>query len=128
MSKHEIKFDSEKADEKLNEQELINEISKNEFFDWMTLNGYNFNKIKNVLDNKKISTTEQYKFNEILRKAKKEVKISLIESIVFLEESFIKFKKIIDVLDNETKFELKKELSEKYHIKMDKSNLSQIFR
>lgn len=126
MSKYEIKFDKEKADEKLNEHELINEILKNEFFNWMSLNGYNFNEIKNILDGKKISANEQYKFNEILRKAKKEVKISLTESIIFLEESFVKFKKILAILDNETKYELKKEFYENHRVKQDKSNLSQI--
>lgn len=126
MSKHEIKFDSEKADERLNENEHINEILKNEFFNWMSVNGYNFNQIKNILDGKKISAAEQSNFNKILIKAKKEVKISLTESIVFLEESFVKFKKIIAILDNETKFELKKELSSNYHIPLEFSNLGQI--
>jgi len=126
MPKHQITFDKEKADEKLNEHELINEILKNEFFNWMSSNGYNFNEIKNILDGKKISANEQYKFNEILRKVKKEVKISLTESIIFLEESFVKFKKILAILDNETKYELKKELSSNYHIILKNSNLREI--
>jgi len=125
MSKHKIIFKKDSND-KINEQELIDEIQKSEFFNWMEKNGYTFLYIKEILDSKKISAVEQSQFNLTLRKVKKEINISLTEAIVFLEESFAKFKKILLLLDGETKFELKKELSENFKIKLDKNNLSQI--
>lgn len=125
MAKHEINFERD-SDETLNEHEIINDIQKNQFFKWMEENGYKFNEIEEILDGKKLSAGEQSRFNLTLRKAKKEIKISLTEAIIFLEEFFVKFKKIITILDGETKFELKKELSENFKIKMDKNSLSQI--
>ena len=92
----------------------------------MENNGYSFEEIKEILDGKKVSAGEQSRFNMTLRLAKKETNVSLTEAIVFLEEYFVKFKKIINLLDGETRFELKKELSENYKIKIDKSSLSQI--
>jgi len=111
---------------KTNEQEIIDEIQKNEFFNWMYKNGYTFENIKEILDGKKVSAEEQSRFNMTLRRAKEETNISLTEAIVFIEESFVKFKKILTLLDGETRFELKKELSSNYKIKLDKSSLSQI--
>jgi len=124
MSKHKIVF--EKDEEKTNEQEFINDIQKTEFFDWLNKNGYSFEDIKEILDGKRISAEEQSHFNITLRRAKKEINISLTEIIVYLEEFFVKFKKILTILDGETKFELKKELSSNYKIKLDKNSLSQI--
>jgi hypothetical protein len=124
MSKYRIVF--EKNEEKTNEQEIIDDIQKNEFFDWLNKNGYSIENINDILEGKKISAGEQSRFNITLRKAKKEINISLTESIIFLEEFFTKFKKILIILDGETKFELKKELSINHKIKLDKSSLSQI--
>jgi len=125
MSKHQINFEKDN-NEKTNEQELIDEIQKNEFFKWMNKNNYSFENIKEILDGKRISAGEQNRFNTTLRKAKQELKMNLTEIIIFLEESFTKFKKIITILDGETRFELKKELSENFKVKIDKNNLSQI--
>lgn len=125
MSKNKIVFEKD-SEEKTNEQEFIDDIQKNEFFSWMKKNGYSFEDIEEILDGKRISAVDQSLFNLTLRRAKKEINISLTESIVFLEESFVKFKKIITILDGETKFELKKELSQNYKIKLDKNSLSQI--
>lgn len=124
MSKHRIIFEKD-IDEKTNEQELIEEIQKKEFFCWMTKNGYSFNEIQEIFEGK-ISAEEQNRFNLTLKKAKVEMNISLIESIVFFEAAFGKFKKILAVLDSDTKYELKKEFAENYKIKLDKNNLIQI--
>ena len=92
----------------------------------MIKKGYKYNDIKNIFDDKKLSAGEQSRFNETLRNIKKETTISLTEALVFLEETFVKFKRILSILDNETKFELKKELSQKYKIDLDENTLSQI--
>lgn len=111
---------------KTNEKELVTGILRAEFFDWMEENGYDLDKLKNIFDGKKLSASEQSRFNIMVRKAKKEANISLTEIIMFFEESFAKFKKILSVFDGETKFELKKELSEKFHIKLEETNLEEI--
>jgi len=123
--KHKIIFEKD-FETKGNEQELINDIQKDEFFAWMIKKGYKYNDIKNIFDDKKLSAGEQSRFNETLRNIKKETTISLTEALVFLEETFVKFKRILSILDNETKFELKKELSQKYKIDLDENTLSQI--
>jgi len=127
MSKHKITtFDREKVYNRINELELVNEIMKNEFFVWMNENGYNHRQIKEVFDGKRLSAGEQSRFNVTVRRAKKEANISLVDTVIYLEESFARFKKILSVLDSETKFELKKEMARKFRIKIEETNLSQI--
>lgn len=128
MSKHQIvTLENEYSiHNKSNENEVISEILRKEFFEWLEINGYNNERIKSIFDGIKISASEQSRFNILLRKAKKEKRISLTEMIMFFEESFEKFKKILSIFDSETKFELKKELSEKFHIKLDETNLEEI--
>jgi len=127
MAKNKVTtVDKEKVQCRTNEVELVNDILKKEFFLWMKVNGYEHQELKDIFDGKKISATEQSKFNCTIRRAKSEAKIEISDIILFFEESYVKFKKILSVFDGETTFELKKELSAKYHIPLDKTNLSQI--
>lgn len=127
MAKHQVNtFDQSKISEKTNESELVNDILKKEFLNWMEGNGYSFDYLKEIFEGKKMSASEQSKFNETIRKAKTEVNIGLVDIIVLFEENFNKFKKILSILDGETKYELKKELSKKYFIQLDENNLKQI--
>ena len=125
--KHKITvLDQEKINQKSNEQEIFNEITKTKFFKWMEEKGYNYIKIKDILDGKKIDSQEQSDFNQIIKKNKLENNISITEAILFLEENFVRFSKILLIIDDEVKFELKKELAEKYKIKIDENLLHQI--
>jgi len=128
MSKNQIvTLDSQfSIQNKSNESEVISEILRNEFYKWMEENGYELEKIKSIFDGTKLSATEQSRFNLLIRRAKKETNISLTEMIMFFEEQFAKFKKILTVFDGESKFELKKELSSKFHIKLEETNLEEI--
>jgi len=128
MSKNQIvTLDSQfSIHNKSNESEVISEILRNEFYKWMEENGYELEKIKSIFDGTKLSATEQSRFNLLIRRAKKETNISLTEMIMFFEEQFAKFKKILTVFDGESKFELKKELSSKFHIKLEETNLEEI--
>lgn len=127
MAKHQVNtFDQGKVSVKANESELVNDILKREFLKWMSENGYPFEYLKEIFEGKKMSASEQSNFNETIRDAKKENNISLIDIVILFEENFNKFKKILSVLDGETKYELKKELSKKYYIRLDETNLSQI--
>jgi len=128
MSKNEIvTLDSDLTiRNKSNEVEVISEILRLEFYKWLEVNGYDIEKIKNILDGTKLSATEQSRFNLLIRRAKKETNITLTEMIMFFEEQFAKFKKILSVFDGETNFELKKELAAKFHIKLEETNLDEI--
>ena len=127
MAKHQVNtFDQSKISEKTNESELVNDILKKEFLNWMEDNGYTFEYLKEIFDGKKMSAFEQSKFNDIIRKAKIDVNISFVDIIILFEESFNKFKKILSIFDEETNYELKKELSKKYYIRLDETNLKQI--
>lgn len=129
MAKHQITtIDKEKIIERVNESAWVDDIAKSTFFKLMKNNGYDLDRLKQILEDNKISSTEQYNFNDVLRKIKNEHYISLSDCIIYLEEIFTKFKKILSVFDDDTKLILKKELSEKYHIPVDSNNLKQILK
>jgi len=117
----------ERLQDKEHESLIFNDINKKDFFNWMDLCGFNCERICEVFDSKRISGYEQNEFNTALRNAKIELNIDLIDSILYLEEYAIKFRKIISMLDNQTTYMLKKELSEKFRIEIDTNNLSKMF-
>jgi len=108
------------------ENELLNEISKEQFFKWMENHGYTHIRLRKLFEEKRISSVEQSKFNHILKKAKKELKTSLIDCVLYLDELIDKIKKIISCMDEDTKQILKTELAKKYKIKI-KTNYLHIF-
>lgn len=127
MAKHQIKiFEQSKMLNKTNESDLIDNITKKEFFNWMNNNGYSFDYLKEIFECKKISAYEQSKFNETIKRAKTEINIGFIDIVLLFEENFNKFNKILLMFDGETKYELKKELSKKYFVKLDENNIKQI--
>jgi len=127
VPKHNITtVDREKVIDKVNESVLVEEISKAEFFSVLEEHGYGHDELKEIFEGKRLSSTEQYRFNNTLRSIKKETHISITDCIIYLEESFIKFKRILSVFDDETKSILKRELSNKFRIKIDENNLGEI--
>lgn len=127
MSKHQIStYDQGKIVNKTNESELVKGIMESEFFVWMNDNGYDYNSMKELFEARKISATEQSEFNDTLRRAKEEINVNIMDMIICFEENFVKFKKILDIIDSDTKYELKKELSKKHYIKLEETNLNQI--
>jgi len=127
MAKHDIStYDRDKADEKINEYNMINEILKIKFFEILEENGYDYDKLKQMFDTKNINSIEQNNFNKIIRMIKELHDVSIKDSIIFLEENFTTFQKIISIFDEQTNFELKQEVSNKFFIKIDKTNLDEI--
>jgi hypothetical protein len=124
MSKYEIK-QLDLADD-THEQQFINDLVKKKLVSWLMQNDYTFDKIQEILECKKIGAREQLAFNESLLRCKKETKISLKEMILYFEENFTDFKKILLIFDSTTKFELKKELAENYRIKLLQNGLNEI--
>lgn len=129
MSKNTIELTCyDKIADKANENELIDNIMKREFFEWLDKKGYDFNFLKNVFDGKKASLIEQNRFNIILRNAKQDLNLDICKMVVYFEEDFTKLRKILAILDGETKFIIKKELSVIYKIAIEENNLKQILR
>jgi len=118
-------YNSDKADDKINEMVLMSDISKEKFFEWMNSEGYTLDKIRALLESN-INSIEQYNFNQTLLSAKIECKIDLSDMIIYLEEYFDGFDKLLLLFSDDVKYELKKELSKEYHIKLDETILTQI--
>jgi len=99
------------------ETELLNKINCSEFINWLNQNKYDKDKIHQLLENKHPTSLEQSDFNNLLRKAKKELKIGICECILYIDELlFIRMKRIVNLLDDETKCILKRELLERYKV------------
>jgi len=113
---------------KTDEKKILNEISKAEFFREMEKEGFDIETLRDFFDSKKISGLEQQKFNNALQNIKERSRIKISDTILYMEEHFIKIKKILSLLDSNTKFIVKKELSEKWKIDIDCNNLFEIMR
>lgn len=109
-----------------NENIIIEKISKQVFFNFLEKHGFNQESLKSIFDNKRISSIQQNKFNIALRVINNDYKISLIECVIFLEEKFIGFKKILSILDDDILYLLKKEMSQEYNIKLKENGLLDI--
>jgi hypothetical protein len=127
MSKYPINLiNKEVLIDKHDETVLLEEISKKRLFEILSTLGYDFDYLIKLFEEKSLSAAEQSKFNIMIRKIQKEYNINIIDIILYFEETFVKFKKILSIFDCETKNILKNELSIKHNIKVDQNNLIQI--
>jgi len=110
------------------ETEIIKEIQKTTFFNFMESEGFSFDYLETFFENRGICSKEQSKFNIALRKSKSTCKLDIVDGVVFLEEFFTKFRKIISLLDGQTKGCIKKELSNRHGLKIDKNYLYKIIQ
>ena len=110
----------------LEEDELFDNFSKKTFYTWLELNGYDNDKLKFLFDLKKVDTTEQNKFNNILKRAKIELGIPIHNMVLYFEDDLIRLKKILNIIDNSVNDIIKNELSVKHKIKIDKSSIYQL--
>ncbi|HON83001.1 MAG TPA: hypothetical protein PLI22_02555 [Caldisericia bacterium] len=116
----------EKVIQRTNENELFDDISRQEYFKWMENQGFSYENLMKLFENKRISSIEQNRFNSILKRAKYEINVDIYESILYLEEQFVKMKKILNLLDDELRYLLRTEMEEKYKIKTDKTNFDEM--
>ena len=110
----------EKVIQRTNENELFDDISRQEYFKWMENQGFSYENLMKLFENKR------NRFNSILKRAKSEINVDIYESILYLEEQFVKMKKILNLLDDELRYLLRTELEEKYKIKTDKTNFDEM--
>jgi hypothetical protein len=126
MAKNKIETNKEELFDGNEENDIINNISKQNFMNWLEENGFSEKQLKQFFQEKRISSIEQNRFNIILRKAKKEIGVSISEIVIYLENSVFRLKKILSVLDEDTFHILKHELASKFKIKIDKNMLYKI--
>lgn len=111
--------------EKYNENEMVDEIGRNSFFRIMKENGVNFDEVKQ----KQKSSNEQFhKFNFLIRKLKKENRISFIDVFNYLNEMVCEYNESLDCFDEASKYYLRREMGEKYFIKMKSNKMKKFIR
>ena len=108
------------------ENYIVNDLNKREFYSWMKSLGFNKTTIKSLLDSKRVSAYDMNRFNVTIRKANIEQETDITDIVIYFEDDFVKMKKVLSLFDDETKLLLKRELSEKYKIKIEESNLYKI--
>jgi len=113
-----ITVDIKKKDRNI-ENKFLNGINKKTFFDAVEKENIN---LANILLNKNRPIREYHKFNLFLRKLNRHG-LTIYECIMYMEEEYVKFKKILSMLDAENIFRLKDELSKKFKIKILRTKL-----
>lgn len=107
------------------ENEFCDEIVKNEFFEMI-----DYYKIDlESLYRKRVENNRQMikKFNMFLLRYKNVFGLDIKDSLIFIEERYMSFSKMILVLDDTNMNILKKEMAEYGHIKLPKNNLKKFF-
>ena len=128
MSKNKIEVNKDSMFDKSKENEIIEDISKEQFFDWVHMAGLDEKSLSLALEDKIIEAEKQCKFNIIIRKAKEEMDIPIIDCILYLDGYLNKTKKLLAYLDGDTMNMLKEELAEKHHIKIDRNELYKLLQ
>lgn len=128
MAKNKIEVNRDEFFDGNEENDIINKILKYDFLLWFKKNGFDEKYLRKIFQEKRLSSSEQNNFNSNLRKAKQELGINIYEIILYLENNIYKLKKILSILDEETMYILKKELSSKYKIKLDLNVLYKILK
>jgi len=102
---------------KKNEDLLYSELDSNRFFEILeNVYGYDYKTISKFIDGCSYNFNERHEFNIALRSLRKTYNISMVEAILYLEDS-ITMSNILKFIDDETEWVLKDELSNKYGIK-----------
>lgn len=102
------------------ESEITNNINKKEFFEIMSNNNIDFDK---VILKKKSYNQDFHKFNYLVRKLVLNTDISLIDCAVYLLTDFFKEKVVFECFNEENYHELREELAEKFNIPMSSNVL-----
>lgn len=111
---------------KKNEENLHLSIDSNRFFEILENEfDISYSIISRYIDGGVFNFNEQHKFNIVLRRLKYEYNITILDSILYLEDC-MDLQYILKFIDDETEWILRDELGKKYKIKI-KSNIFDIF-
>lgn len=101
-----IKLEEEQKKEG-SEINIMNKIHKKRFIALLKI----FNINLGIVLGKKPHIRDLYKFNLFLRKIKDQHSFDIKDSMLFIEEDYTKFRRIIKLLDERNKAELERELA-----------------
>lgn len=106
------------------EKKSFDTIDKHRFFKMAE----DFNLSLEALFKNRSSITEDNlnKFNKTIIRCKQVFGIDVFKSVIFLEEKYIPFKKIIELLNKENRQTLVNEMAERYNIKLKKNALKKV--
>ena len=107
--------------QKYNESIMVNEIGKNDFFKLMKENDVDFDE---VVQKQKSSNEHFHKFNYVVRKSVKEGKFTLIDVFNYINSDVYAYKDSLECFNEANKFYLRREMAEKYGIKIRKNIMS----
>jgi len=108
------------------EDNLHRELDSDKFFELMENKfGYDYKIITKYILGGSYTYNEQHEFNIALRKMKKLYNVDISDAILFLEETMA-LNSILRVIDGETEYLLKDEMSEKYYISSGTNNIFEI--
>jgi len=129
MSKHKINLiDPEKIINRTDEDNIVTEMSKTEFFKQLDKRGFSIEVLYDIGSNSRISGIQQNKFNVALIEVIEETGLELVEAIIYLEDIFVKFNKVLSMLDSKTKLLLKQKMAKRYNIEIEKNNLCDLLK
>lgn len=107
------------------ESNIINDMENSEIENYMKSKGFDISVY--LLKNNLIQSIDILKFNLFLRNIKDDLKINIVDTLVYFENNYISIEKILYLIDNETKCSLRKELTNKYNKKVVKNKLFSLF-
>jgi len=97
------------------ENDILNKMHKDIFIDFVKECEI---RLEYLFTKTKLCVQDYHNFNLFLRKLKEKYGVNIYETMLFMEDYYVKFKKILSMLDADNAFELKKEMSKKYNIKI----------
>jgi len=105
------------------EHEFCDQIDEEDFFELVDTFNIDFS---DFLKKKTCINMENVKrFNQFILKCKTKLGINIYESLIFIEKNFVSFSKLINLLTDENKQILTREMADKYRIKIKRSALSE---
>jgi len=126
MSEHMIETElikNEYDEFKRNEDNIHRELDGDRFYQILEdVYGYTYETISKYIEGGVYTFNEQHEFNIVLRKMKRQHNIGISDSILFMEDT-ISLNHIMKFIDDETERTLKCEMSDKYSIEEEISNL-----
>lgn len=108
-----------------NENKMISNIGKKKFFKLIEDENIDLGK---VVLKQKSSNVHFHKFNLIIRNLYKEQKLTFIDIVNYLFEDMFTEKEVMDCFSESNKYYLRRELGEKYNIKMGSNILKKFLK
>lgn len=108
------------------ENEIIDNINAQIFFKEMTI--LNLNRESLFTDIGNINRSDIELLNSVITKCKEELKLTITECILVLDEYILDAKKAVTLLNDKNYKELRRELVKKYNIKNVNNTLSKFFK